>query len=279
MRSIRLHRTTGGYLGVALAFVVLSGCESRVFQLAGTVERTTLEITAPISEVIVEIPVAAGTRVGTGQELVRLDTEVAEAELKAVEAALAAARATHLEAQQEFTRQTELSRRRVASRQELERARRQRDEAAALVAEREARILQAQRRLRDLTLRAHEAGVVDQLPFEVGERVPPGAVVAVVQTEDDPWVRIWIPARAVALLSPETRAEIKIEGLDGRFNGRIEEVAREPEFTPHYALTERESAHLVYRARAVLTDAPADLRPGLPAQVTLILNVPEKDSA
>jgi HlyD family secretion protein len=277
MRSIRRHRGTGGLFGVALTLVFLSGCESKGYQLAGTVERTTLEITAPISEVIVEILVAAGSRVSTGQELVRLDTEVAEAELKAVEAALAAARATQVEAQQEFDRQTELSRRRVASRQDLGRARRQRDEAVAVVAEREARILQAQRRLRDLTLRAHKAGVVDQLPFEVGERVPPGAVVAVVQTDDDPWVRIWIPARAVAVLSPETRAEIKIEGLEKWFSGRIEEVAREPEFTPHYALTERESAHLVYRARAVLTDAPADLRPGLPALVKLILTPPERD--
>ncbi|MCP4202717.1 MAG: efflux RND transporter periplasmic adaptor subunit [bacterium] len=264
---------------VLLTVVVAGGCGKRVLQLAGTVERTTLEITAPISEVIVEIPVTAGSRVTTDQEVVRLDTEVAEAELRAFEAALAAAQATLVEAEEEFRRKTELSRRRVASQQELGRARRQRDEATAVVAEREARVLQANRRLRDLTLRSHDAGVVDQLPFEVGERVPPGAVVAVVQTDDNPWVRVWIPARAVALLTPEARAEVKIEGLSDWFGGRVEEVAREPEFTPHYALTERESAHLVYRARVVLTDAPADLRPGLPARVKLILSRPGKKAA
>ncbi len=265
-------------LGITmLSFLAVGGCDRGVFELAGTVERTTLEITAPVSEVIVEIPVTAGSRVTPEQEVVRLDTEVAEAELRAFEAALAAVEATLVEGERELQRKTELSRRRVASQQELDRARRQRDEAAASVAEREARVIQARRRLRDLTLRSPAAGVVDQLPFEVGERVPPGAVVAVVQTLENPWVRIWVPARAVAQLSPEARAEVKIEGLPDWFSGRIEEVARQPEFTPHYALTERESAHLVYRARVVLTDAPADLRPGLPARVKLIVAASEKE--
>ena len=80
-----------------------------------------------------------------------------------------------------------------------------------------------------------------------------------------------MPARAVALLSSEARAEVEIVGFEERLMGRLEDVSREPEFTPHFALTERESAHLVYRARVVLTDAPEDLRPGLPAQVKLIL--------
>jgi HlyD family secretion protein len=279
MRLIHLTPRIRGSIAVLCVLLVQGGCAKRVFELAGTVERTTLEITAPISEVIVEIPTSPGSRVTIDQEVVLLDTEVADAELKAFEAALAAAQASLVEAEQEFQRKAELSRRRVASKQELGRARRQRDEAMAVAAEREARILQARRRVRDLTLRSPDAGVVDQLPFEVGERVPPGAVVAVVQTDDSPWVRVWIPARAVALLTPEARAEVKIVGLPDWFSGRVEEVARQPEFTPHFALTERESAHLVYRARVVLTDAPADLRPGLPALVKLTPARPKKESA
>lgn len=275
----RSWRSVTGACAFLAVGAALGACDKNVVELAGTVERTTLEITAPISEVIIDIPVTPGSRVTADQELVRLDTELAGAELRAIEASLAAAQATLVEAEQEFQRRAELRRRRVASGQELDRARRQRDEAAAVVAEREARVLQAQRRLRNLTLRSHAAGVVDQLPFEVGERVPPGAVVAVVQTDDNPWVRIWLPARAVALLTPETRATVEIEGLAQPLSGTVEEVARQPEFTPHYALTERESAHLVFRARVVLTDAPADLRPGLPARVKLRLTPSKKESA
>ncbi len=258
--------------GLALLALAAAGCgRARVFHLAGTVERTTLEVAAPISEVIVEIPVKPGQRVGAGEILVKLDTAVAEAEARAHEAALDAAHATLAEAESEFQRVASLAKRRVASPKEMDRARRQRDEALAAAAEREARLMQATKRLEDLTIRAHAAGVVDQLPFEEGERVPAGGVAAVVLVDREPWVRVWVPARAVARVTPEARAEVEIEGLDRRLNGRLEDLSREPEFTPHYALTERESAHLVYRARVVLTDAPDDLRPGLPAQVKLIL--------
>jgi HlyD family secretion protein len=58
-----------------------------------------------------------------------------------------------------------------------------------------------------------------------------------------------------------------VEGLEGTLKGELENISREPEFTPHFALTERESAHLVYESRVVLKDAPPELRPGIPAQV------------
>jgi HlyD family secretion protein len=263
----------------AAALVTLSCGGEKVFDLAGTVERTTLEIAAPISEVIVEVLVAPGERVEAGQVLIRLDDEVAAAEARAQEAALSAAQAGLAEAEGEFTRVEQLAQRRVASTKELDRARRERDEALAAAAEREARLAQANKRLADLTIRSHAAGVVDQLPFEEGERVPAGGVAAVIQTERQPWVRIWLPARAVVRITPEARAVVSIDGLDRELDGRLEDVSREPEFTPHFALTERESAHLVYRARVVLTDAPDDLRPGLPAQVRIILPKRPKKAA
>ena len=56
--------------------------------------------------------------------------------------------------------------------------------------------------------------------------------------------------------------------------GRVLDVAREPEFTPHYALTERDRVHLVYETRVRIEDAPASLRPGVPAQVRLLPDEP-----
>lgn len=273
MADERVRRLPAAITLGAAALLLLAGCGRRaaVYHLAGTVERTALELAAPVSEVIVEIPVRLGARVDAGEVVVRLDAEVAEAELRASEAALSAAQAAVTEVEREFERIENLKRRRVASPQQLDHAIRERDEARAAVAEREARLAQAQRRLRDLTICAHAAGVVDQLPFEAGERVPAGAVVAVVQTDDRPWVRVWLPAAAAAQVTAEATAEIRVEGLSKRFRGGLGDVAREPEFTPHFALTERESAHLVYQARIVMTDAPADLRPGLPAQVKLVL--------
>ncbi len=258
------------FLLLALA-AAAAGCRRQPLQLAGSVERTALELAAPVSEVIVDLPLAVGERVEAGGVVVKLDTEVAEAELTAYEAAHASALATRTEAEGEYQRVARLRKAGVATPQALDQARRQRDEAVALVAERAARIAQARKRLRDLHLTSIAAGVVDQLPYEVGERVPAGGVVAVVVADGKPWVRVWLPSRAVARVSSETTAGVRVEGLDQTLHGHVEDVSREGEFTPHYALTEREGAHLVFETRIVLDDAPPDLRPGLPAQVELSL--------
>ncbi len=266
----RRNRRRGSAL-TCLILLLLAGCDRGAIELAGTVERKVIELATPISEVIVELPVAEGERVGANEVVVLLDTEVATAELAACEASYSATDAALIEAKREYERQKSLRQSKVSSAQALDAARRRYDETVAAVAEKNARTAQARKRLRDLTLRSHAAGVVDQLPYEVGERVPAGGVVAVVVADEKPWVRVWLPARAVANAKPGTTAEVRVEGLQDPLSGLLKHVSREPEFTPHYALTERESAHLVYEARVQLEDAPADLRPGLPAQVRLLL--------
>ena len=257
-------------LTAALAFL-LACADPDTLELVGTVERETLELAAPISEVIVELTAAEGDRVEAGQIVARLDADVATAELRAHEAGRAAAQAMLTEAQRDFERQKELRESRVVAQQAYDAARRRRDEALALVAEKEARITQATKRLENLTLRTRSAGVVDQLPFELGERVPAGGVVAVIVAEETPWVRVWLPARAAAKAKRGSAVRVEVEGWDEPFTGTLQRVAHESELTPHYALTERESAHLVYESRISLDDAPVDLRPGLAARVRLVL--------
>lgn len=48
---------------------------------------------------------------------------------------------------------------------------------------------------------------------------------------------------------PGTKAEVRIDGIEGVLHGEVLDVARESEFTPHYALTERDRSHLVFRKR------------------------------
>ncbi len=254
----------------AFCLVLAAGCSETSLDLAGTVELKTLELAAPTSEIVVELPISVGQTVEPGQVVVQLDTQVSEAELLAYEAALQAAQAALAEAEGVFARQARLLKSQVVSRQALDGARRARDEAVASVREREAHLTQAKKHLEDLTLRAHAAGVVDQLPFEVGERAPAGGVVGVV-LGGEPWVRVWMPARAMARVKLGHEVEVLVTGLPDGLPGKISYLAREPAFTPHYALTERESAHLVYETHIQLVEAPVDLRPGLPARVKLRL--------
>ncbi len=261
-------------LAVALTALGVLACGGEDLELAGVVERTTLELSAPVSEEVVQHPRPVGTAVTVGEPIVVMRNEVAKLDLEAAQARHRAAQANLSAAEQEFRRAEGLRRAAVSTPAALDAARRTRDEAVALLAERAAQRAQAERRLADLTVRATADGVVDQLPYDIGERVPSGGVVAVVLAKERPWVRIWLPARAVSRLAPGAEANIEIEGLDGTYTGRLTEIAREAEFTPHYALTERERAHLVYEARLEIEDAPEDLRPGLPATVRLEVGEP-----
>lgn len=249
---------------------LLTGCdEKNNTQLVGTVERTIVELAAPVSETIAALPVSIGQHAKASTLVVQLNDEIAKAELDAAEAALQAATATQKSAQREFDRFAGLRRKKAASATQLDKARRARDEANALVAQRKAQITVAEKRLKDLSISTPLAGILDQRPFELGERVPSGVVVAVVISDEAPWVRIWLPARVVSSINAERTVDVQVEGYQESFSGRIIEIAHQPEYTPHYALTERESAHLVYRAKVLLSDAPKDLRPGLSARVTL----------
>lgn len=271
-KKVKTVKTGGKILLILVVIAAAFACGgSDELELSGLLERRTLEVSAPISEIIVDLPVEVGDHIKKDSIIVQLDTEVVAAELRAHEAALSAARALLKEATGEFQRQDKLRKARISSTQAYDTARRKKDEALSLVAEKEARIAQAKKRLADLTIRARVSGILDQLPYEIGERVPAGGVVAVVIADDNPWVRVWLPARSAAGVTIGQDAKAKIEGLDTWFDAKVEHVSREPEFTPHYALTERETAHLVYETKVRLTDAKKDLPAGIPARVIIPL--------
>jgi HlyD family secretion protein len=259
-------------LARGLAVLVLASCRDATqdVTLVGSVERTMVEVSAPQSESILEIACAHGQHVRRGEVLARLDPTLAEADVAAAEAGLAAAKSRVVLAEQEWQRALRLGREAVASQQALDRAALARVEAQAQQREAVARIAAAQKRRGDLVLVSPVDGVVDQIPFDPGERVPAGAVIAVVLADGAPWVRVWLPERALAAVAPGSEATVRIDGIPEALAGRVLDVGREPEFTPHYALTERERGHLVYETRIEIEGAEArGVRPGLPAQVTL----------
>ena len=257
---------------LALAFIVLAACDrpDDGLVLVGTVERTLLELVAPVSESLVEVRVGRGGAVRRGEVVARLDPTLVEADVAHEEAALAAARTARVTAELDLARISRLHQSRIATQQDLERAQLARDEAGARLRAAEARLSAARHRLEELVLASPVDGIVDQIPFDAGERVPAGGVVAVVLDGAAPWVRIWIPEDRLAEVRPGTVARIRIDGVHQPLAGRVLDVAREPEFTPHFALTERDRVHLVYETRVVIEDAPTELRPGLPAEVTLL---------
>ena len=142
-------------------------------------------------------------------------------------------------------------------------------QARAGLAEADAAVIAAQTRVDRLTVTAPRAGVIDALPFEVGERPQAGAVVAVMLADGTPYVRCYVPADVKPYVGPGTEVEISVEGVDGTFPARVRFVSNEAAFTPFFALTEHDRSRLSYLAEIDVDGDDVKLLPsGLPVAVS-----------
>lgn len=123
--------------------------------------------------------------------------------------------------------------------------------------------------LERLTIVAPRAGRIDALPYKLGERPSPGAVVAVMLGGEAPYARVYVPETLRVQISPGRLAEVHLDGTKQAFAARVRTVSQEPTFTPYFALTERDRSRLSYVAEITLTGPEASGLPaGVPVRVT-----------
>lgn len=145
--------------------------------------------------------------------------------------------------------------------EQVDQARAQLEEARAVA--RDAALREAR-----LEVRAPRAGSIDALPFELGERPPAGASVAVLLADGAPYARVFVPAALRTRVSPGVEARVRVDGSDELFVARVRSVSSEAAFTPYYALTERDRGRLSYVAELDIEGADAAALPsGLPVEV------------
>jgi HlyD family secretion protein len=123
--------------------------------------------------------------------------------------------------------------------------------------------------LERLTIVAPVAGRIDALPYKLGERPSPGAVVAVMLGGEAPYARVYVPETIRVQIAPGRPAEVHLDGTKPVFAARVRMVSQEPTFTPYFALTERDRSRLSYVAEITLTGPEATGLPaGVPVRVT-----------
>lgn len=125
------------------------------------------------------------------------------------------------------------------------------------------------KKLSDLTIVATRDGILDNLPWNLGERVTVGSPLAIVLAGKAPFARIYVPEPYRIKLSVGDLLGVHVDGLEKSLTGHIRWIASEPAFTPYYALNQQERARLMYLAEVQLPDSEAYLPNGVPAQVDL----------
>ena len=217
-------------------------------------------------------------------------------EILAARARLAGAQARLDAADKEYQRLVELVDRRLLPQNDLDRQRAARDGALAerdaareelLALERGTRsevLDQAQAALAAATaqlaeleisrgrldLTAPRDGIVDALPYKLGDRPPRGAPVVVMLTDGAPYARVFVPEPVRAGVQPGTEATVRIDGTGRDWKGRVRYVSTDAAFTPYYALNERDRSRLSFLAEVELVEEEAATLPaGMPVEVEI----------
>jgi HlyD family secretion protein len=145
------------------------------------------------------------------------------------------------------------------------------EQAAAALAGARAQVAELELSLARHTVRAPRAGIVDALPYELGERPPRGAPVAVLLAAGQPYARVFIPEPQRASVKAGSLANVRIDGSGRDWHGELRYVSSEAAFTPYYALNERDRSRLSFLAEVVLTEPEAaNLPTGMPVEVTML---------
>jgi len=302
--------------------IFICACEKNQEHIAlGTIERDRIALTATVNEVVVELPVAQGTKVEKGTLLVRLDdtqqkAQVAKAkaevalaqanleklrngarveEVAAAQAEVYGAKATLVEAEANYERSKNLEKRNMASRANLDRTLAARDAARARLKSAQeqlrrltngtreedlrmgeatleavqASLASERKKLADLSIRATRSGILDNLPWNLGERVTTGSPLAVLLAGESPYARVYIPEPYRVSVKVGDELAVRMDGLAEPIRGMVRWVATDPAFSPYYALNQEERSRLMYLAKVELDKSAANLPIGVPAQVIL----------
>ncbi|WP_408952989.1 HlyD family secretion protein [Lysobacter sp. Hz 25] len=111
-------------------------------------------------------------------------------------------------------------------------------------------------------------GVIDSLPYKLGDQAPVGSPLAVMLVGERPYARIYVPEPIRQDVRVGQSARVFIDGREQKWNGRVRMIRSEPSFTPYYALTGEDAARLSYLAEVEVIDTKAAQLPaGLPVRV------------
>lgn len=123
------------------------------------------------------------------------------------------------------------------------------------------------------TITAPESGIIIRQHFHKGEVIKPGATLYTLLQANRLEVVIYVPEAELNRVKLGQTAHIKVDAYPDRtFAGSITKIANKGEFTPKNVQTPEERTKIVFAVTIRLTEGLDQLKPGMPADVTLTEN-------
>lgn len=143
-------------------------------------------------------------------------------------------------------------------------------EARAALARAEAALAEQQTVIDRYSVSAPRAGIVEALPYKLGERPAAGRPLAILLADGAPYARVYVPEPLRTRFVAGARVRVNVDGEATAFAGTVRYISAEAAFTPYYSLTQKDRSRLAYLAEITLDGEPAAALPaGVPVRVSL----------
>jgi len=150
-------------------------------------------------------------------------------------------------------------------------AKAQADAAAAQLAQARAAVRQIEVQLAKTTLTTPRAGLVLSRAIHEGEQAAPGAALMTVGALDSVRLTFYIGETDIGRVRQGQRVNVTVDSFPGKqFQGQVTFIAQEAQFTPRNVQTKDERTTTVFAVRVELANPDHALKPGMPADATIV---------
>ncbi len=142
-------------------------------------------------------------------------------------------------------------------------------DSRAQLAEAQARLEQLKVTLAEGQVLAPAAATVEVLTIRPGDLLTPNQPVARLLEKDQLFVRIYVPEPQLGNVKVGQRAKITVDTFNESFDGVIEQINTQGEFTPRNVQSRDERNHLVFGVKIRINNRDGKIKAGMAADVTL----------
>jgi HlyD family secretion protein len=269
-------------IGAAVLIVLLAaslfmkrtgnGKGESVIEASGNVEVTEVNVAFKIPGRIVAVLTDEGRTVAKGDRLAVLDSGEYASQVAQNRANLRNAEAQLEKAKKDLERYETLYKKEAISTQQLDAARTGYDVARAQSEQAGAAVRTSEVKLADTVIFAPTSGVVLRKNVEAGETVAAGVPVFTIGDISEPWVRVYVREDRLGLVKLGQKARISTDSYPGKvYEGTVTQISSEAEFTPKNVQTREERVKLVFGVKIRMKNVDNELKPGMPADVLVLL--------
>ncbi|QTH73357.1 HlyD family secretion protein [Pseudoalteromonas xiamenensis] len=115
----------------------------------------------------------------------------------------------------------------------------------------------AKKHLNDLTLISPTNGVIEDLPWQSGERPPAGAPIALIADTEHAFARLYLPESKLSQITLGSSLSLNTDGSATALQGKVTYISSSASFTPYFALSQEERARLMYVVEVELPENTA----------------------